>query len=153
MALLKFLGGLTWIKNDLMKTGGAYRTEGGKIMGGLKKGAMRLFGGVKNLGVAMGKNAALLGGKTLSGLSVGAKSLGTGAVGLKSSIMGIGPKLLVFGKFLLGAVIKGLALINPVVLIGAAIAGIGLLIYTYWDEISAFFGSIGDRTHVCNLVI
>ena len=145
MALLKFLGGLTWIKNDLMKTGGAYRTEGGKIMGGLKKGAMRLFGGVKNLGVAMGKNAALLGGKTLSGLSVGAKSLGTAAVGLKSSIMGIGPKLLVFGKFLLGAVIKGLALINPVVLIGAAIAGIGLLIYNYWDEITGFFGLIGDR--------
>ena len=145
MALLKFLGGLTFIKNDLMKTGGAYRNSGGKIMGGLKKGGMRLFGGVKNLGIAMGKNAALLGGKTLSGLSVGASKLGTAAVGLKSSIMGIGPKLLVFGKFLLGSVVKGLALINPIALIGAAIAGIGLLIYNYWDEIKGFFGSIADK--------
>ena len=59
--------------------------------------------------------------------------------------MGIGPKLLVFGKFLLGSVVKGLALINPIALIGAAIAGIGLLIYNYWDEIKGFFGSIGDR--------
>ena len=131
MALAKFLGGLTFIKNDLMKTGGMYRNSGGKIMGGLKKGGMGLLNGVKNLGVAMGKNVALLGGKALAGV----KGLGT-------LIMGIGPKLLGFGKLLLGGVAKGLALINPFVLIGAAIAGIGLLIYNYWDEITAFFKSI-----------
>jgi len=116
MALAKFLGGLTFIKNDLMKTGGLYGTSGGKIMGGLKKGGMRLF----------------------SGLSVGASKLGT-------LIMGIGPKLIVFGKLLLAGVVKGLAFFNPIALIGAAIAGIGLLIYNYWDEIKGFFGSIGDR--------
>ena len=134
MALTKFLGGLTFIKNDLMKTNGIFRNEGGKIMGGLKKGSMGLLNGVKNLGTSFGRNATLLGGKALAG-----------AKGLGASIMGIGPKLLLFGKGILAFVAKGLALINPVFLIGAAIAGIGVLIYKYWDEISAFFGSIGDK--------
>ena len=131
MALAKFLGGLTFIKNDLMKTGGLYGTSGGKIMGGLKKGSMGLLNGVKNLGTSFGRNAALLGGKALAG-----------AKGLGASIMGIGPKLLVFGKGILAVVAKGLLMINPFVLIGAAIAGIGVLIYNYWDEITSFFKSI-----------
>ena len=132
MALAKFLGGLKFIKNDLMKTNGIFRNEGGKIMGGLKKGGMGLLNGVKNLGGVLGKNAALMGGKVLAG-----------AKGLGASIMGIGPKLLLMGKGLLAFVGKALLAINPVVLIGAAIAGIGVLIYNYWDEITAFFKSIG----------
>ena len=49
MALAKFLGGLTFIKNDLMKTGGLYGTSGGKIMGGAKKVGEKILAPVKGL--------------------------------------------------------------------------------------------------------
>ena len=60
-------------------------------------------------------------------------------VGLLAGIKLIGAKLALAATSILGV------LTLPVLLIGAAIAGIGVLIYKYWDEISAFFGSISDK--------
>jgi hypothetical protein len=133
-----------------------FLTKLGFLEKGIAKGSMNISKISKSMGVGkkgffskgislLGKGLTSVKGSLLSaGTSLSGKAL-AGAKALPSIIMGIGPKLLLFGKGILAFVAKGLALINPVFLIGAAIAGIGLLIYNYWDEISAFFGSIGGK--------
>ena len=131
-----------------------------KLLGVLnltKKSGMDMSKISKTMGKTSGKGIAALRkgmGSIGKNLSKGAKQLmsagGKGMTFLRTGIMSIGGGLKKYGLMLGKMVLRSLLMINPFVLLGAAIAGIGLLIYNYWDEITAFFGSIG--TSISNAV-
>ena len=108
-----------------------------KSMGVGKKGIFArgiafLGKGLSGVGVKLMSFGSLLSAKLTAGFAFA-------KLGLIAGIKLIGAKLALAATSVLGV------LTLPITLIALAIAGIGVLIYKYWDEISAFFGSIGDK--------
>ena len=138
----------------LLKATRGFLTKLGFLEKSIGKSAMDMSKITKSMGVGkkgiFARGIAFL-GKGLSGVGVKLMSFGSllsakltagfaiAKVGLLAGIKLIGAKLALAATSILGV------LTLPVLLIGAAIAGIGVLIYKYWDEISAFFVSIGDK--------
>jgi len=129
---LGILGNKLLIMSGLIKKSGMDVSKISKSMG--KKGFAR---GISLLGKGLGaiKGTLLTAGTFLSG---------------KLALMGSAIKVGLLGgiKFIGIAIAKGAAAILgflsfPVVLTIAAIALAGALIYSYWDEISSFFSSVG----------
>jgi len=129
------LGNKLLTMSGLIKKSGMDLSKISKSMGAGKKG---LFSrGISLLGKGLG---------AVKGSLLSAGSLLTGKIALLGSTLKVG--LLTGIKFIGAAIVKGVAgflafLSLPVVLTIAAIALAGALIYAYWDEISAFFSSVG----------
>ena len=130
----------------------------GKVLGILGNKLLIMSGLIKKSGMDLSK---ITGKKGF--FSKGISLLGKGLAGIKGSLLGAGTLLsgklaamgaavkvgLLGGVKLIGAaIVKGVAgflafLSLPVVLTIAAVALAAALIYSYWDEISGFFSSVG----------
>lgn len=131
-AVRGFLTKLGFLQKGISKGGMDMAKLAGNKKGFFAKGISFLGKGLSGVGVKLMSFGSLLSAKLTAGFAIA-------KVGLIGGIKLIGAKLALAATSVLGV------LTLPVLLIGAAIAGIGVLIYKYWDEISAFFGSIGDK--------
>jgi len=132
----------------------------GKALGILGNKLLIMSGLIKKSGMDVSKISKSMGKK---GFARGISLLGKGLTGIKGSLLRAGTllsgKLVAMGsvlkvglltgiKFIGVAIAKGAAAILgflslPVVLTIAAVALAAALIYSYWDEISGFFSSVG----------